>query len=96
MATQQPAAIDAELLSQCDLILAHKITAWEDINALDRLSATYMQGDLKMLVRELNRRGEALLVDDDTESVATIRVRPRLSSHGGAEVHEKKQRKSLF
>ena len=96
VATQQPAAIDAELLSQCDVIIAQKITAWEDINALDRLSATYMQGDLKTLVRKLNRRGEALLVDDETESVATIRVRPRLSSHGGAEVHEKKQRKSLF
>ena len=96
VATQQPAAIDAELLSQCDIIVAHKITAWEDINALDRLSATYMQGDLKTLVRGLNRRGEALLVDDETESVSTIRVRPRLSSHGGAEIHEKKQRKSLF
>jgi hypothetical protein len=79
-----------------DLIIAHKITAWEDVNALDRLSATYMQGDLKTLIRHLNRRGEALLVDDETESVSTIRVRPRLSSHGGAEIHEKNQRKSLF
>jgi uncharacterized protein len=96
VATQQPAAIDAELLSQCDIIVAHKITAWEDVNALDRLSATYMQGDLKTLVRGLNRRGEALLVDDETESVSTIRVRPRLSAHGGAEVHERQQRKSLF
>lgn len=96
VATQQPAAIDSELLSQCDIIIAHKITTWEDVNALDRLSATYMEGDLKTLIRELNRRGEALLVDDETESVFTIHVRPRLSSHGGAEIHEKKQRKSLF
>lgn len=96
VATQQPAAIDAELLSQCDVIVAHKITTWEDINALDRLSATYMEGDLKTLIRGLNRRGEALFVDDETELVSTIRVRPRLSSHGGAEIHEKRQRKSLF
>ncbi len=96
VATQQPAAIDPELLSQCDVIFAHKITAWEDIYALDRLSATYMDGDLKNYIRNLNRRGEALLVDDETESVTTIRVRPRFSSHGGAEIQEKTTRKSLF
>ena len=96
VATQQPAAIDPELLSQCDVILAHKITTWDDINALDRLSATYMQGDLKNYIRNLNRRGEALFVDDETESVSIIRVRPRFSSHGGAEIQEQINRKSLF
>ncbi|MBI1926139.1 ATP-binding protein [Candidatus Poribacteria bacterium] len=96
VATQQPAAIAPELLSQCDVIFAHKITAWEDIYALDRLSATYMDGDLKNYIRNLNRRGEALLVDDETESMTTIRVRPRFSSHGGAEIQEKTSRKSLF
>ena len=96
VATQQPAAMDPELLSQCDVIVAHKITTWDDINALDRLSATYMRGDLKGYIRNLNRRGEALLVDDETESVTTIRVRPRFSSHGGAEIQEKIVRKFLF
>ena len=96
VATQQPSAIDAELLSQCDLIVAHKITTWNDIHALDRLSATYMQGDLKGYIRELNRRGEALLVDDETEVVSTIRVRPRLSAHGGAEIQEKTATRSFF
>lgn len=96
VATQQPAAMDPELLSQCDVIVAHKITTWDDINALDRLSATYMRGDLKGYIRNLNRRGEALLVDDETESVTTIRIRPRFSSHGGAEIQEKTVRKFLF
>ena len=94
--TQQPAAIDPELLSQCDVIISHKITAWDDINALERLNATYMQSDLKTYIRNLSRSGEALLIDDETESVKTIRVRPRLSSHGGAEIQEKNVRKSLF
>lgn len=96
VATQQPSAIDSELLSQCDLIMAHKITTWEDIHALDRLSATYMEGDLKEYIRQLNRRGEALLVDDETESVNTIRVRPRRSAHGGAEIQEKTRSRSFF
>lgn len=96
VATQQPAAMDSELLSQCDVILSHKITSWEDINALNRLSATYIEGDLKTQVRTLSRRGEALLVDDETESVTFIKVRPRLSAHGGGEVHEAKREQSLF
>ena len=96
VATQQPSAIDSELLSQCDLIMAHKITTWDDIHALDRLSATYMQGDLKAYIRQLHRRGEALLVDDETETVRTIRVRPRRSAHGGAEIQERTTRRSFF
>ncbi len=96
VATQQPAAIDAELLSQCDIIVAHKITTWDDIHALDKLSATYMRGDLNGYIRELNRRGEALLVDDETEAVSIIRVRPRLSAHGGAEIQEHQTPQSFF
>ena len=55
-----------------------------------------MEGDLKGYIRDLNRKGEALLVDDETESVTTIRVRPRFSSHGGAEIQEKTIQKFLF
>ncbi len=95
-ATQQPSAIDTELLSQCDLILAHKITAIEDIQALNKLSATYMSGELKTLVRNLHRRGEAIVVDDEKESVTNVLIRPRRSKHGGGETIERKLRQSLF
>ena len=96
VATQQPAAMDSELLSQCDVILSHKITSWEDINALDRLSATYIEGNLKTHIKGLATRGEALLVDDEAESVTFVKVRPRLSAHGGAEIHEASQKQALF
>lgn len=96
VATQQPAAMDSELLSQCDVILSHKITSWEDINALDRLSATYVEGNLKIRIRALSRRGEALLVDDEAEAATYIKVRPRLSAHGGGETHETDHRQTLF
>ena len=33
---------------------------------------------------------------NETESIATIRVRPRFSSHGGAEIQEKTIQKFLF
>lgn len=96
VATQQPAAMDSELLSQCDVILSHKITSWEDINALDRLSSTYLEGNLKTQIRALSRRGEALLVDDESESAMFIKVRPRFSAHGGGETHEVQSKQTLF
>jgi len=95
-ATQQPSAIDLELLSQCDLILSHKITSVDDIQSLNRLSATYMSGELKTFVRNLSRRGEAILVDDERESVSRIAIRPRRSRHGGGESTERKIKRTLF
>ena len=85
-ATQQPAAIDRELLSQCDLVLAHKVTTSDDVDALNRLSHNYMASELKQYLRQIDRRGEALLVDDEEESVRVVQVRPRRSRHGGAEI----------
>ncbi|MEP0921209.1 ATP-binding protein [Leptolyngbya sp. ST-U4] len=85
-ATQQPAAIDRELLSQCDLVLAHKVTTSDDVDALNRLSHNYMASELKQYLRQIDRRGEALLVDDEEELVRVVQVRPRRSRHGGAEL----------
>jgi DNA helicase HerA-like ATPase len=95
-ATQQPSAIDSELLSQCDLILSHKITTVDDIQSLNRLSATYMSGELRSFVRNLSQRGEAILVDDERENVSRITIRPRRSKHGGGEPTEQKIRGTFF
>ncbi|HHW27503.1 MAG TPA: ATP-binding protein [Firmicutes bacterium] len=95
-ATQQPSAMDSDLLSQCDLIIAHKITSLEDVQALNRLSATYMTGEMKSVLRNIGQRGEAVMVDDEKESVTTVAIRPRRSKHGGGETVEKKLRKLLF
>lgn len=95
-ATQQPSAVDSDLLSQCDLVLAHKITSVDDVQSLNRLSATYMAGELRALIRSLGRRGEAILVDDEQEVVSRITIRPRRSRHGGGEPVEQKVKRSLF
>lgn len=86
IASQQPGAIDREVLSQCDLILCHKVTASGDVEALNRLSHDYMARELKVYLRQLKRTGEAVVVDDEQEAVSTVQVRPRRSKHGGAEV----------
>ncbi len=85
VASQQPSALDKEIISQCDVILAQKLTNSEDIQAINSLSQDYMGGELKTYIRKLNRRGEAVLVDDEQEKVMMMQVRPRRSHHGGGE-----------
>jgi len=85
IASQQPGAIDREILSQCDLILAHKLTATDDVEALNRLSHNYMKRELKTYMQQLGERGKALLVDDTQETIKILQVRPRRTKHGGAE-----------
>lgn len=83
VATQQPSAIDSEVLSQCDIILSHKLTSRDDVMALNRLSQDYMGSELRSIIAELERTGQAVLVDDERESVSMLQIRPRQSQHGG-------------
>jgi DNA helicase HerA-like ATPase len=85
VATQQPSAIDSDVLSQCDVILCHKITTREDIKSLNKLSQDYMGGELKTYVQNIDNVGEAVYVDDEEETVKMVKIRPRKSKHGGGE-----------
>jgi hypothetical protein len=84
VASQQPSAIDPEVLSQCDIILSHKMTSREDVLALNSLSQDYMGSELRTYIRSLNRTGEAVIVNDEMETVQMLRIRPRRSAHGGS------------
>jgi len=85
VASQQPSALDGELISQCDVIIAQKLTNQEDIQKINALSQDYMSGELKTYIRKLERRGEAVMVDDEQEKVMIVQIRPRKSYHGGGE-----------
>jgi DNA helicase HerA-like ATPase len=85
VASQQPSAIDSEVITQCDVIVAQKLTNRADIHAINALSQDYMGGELKTYIRRLKRRGEAVLVDDEQETVVMSQIRPRKSYHGGGE-----------
>lgn len=85
VSSQQPSAIDSEVLSQCDITLSHKLTNIEDIQAINRLSHDYMAAELKTYIRNLKRSGEAVMVDDEQENVSVVQIRPRRSRHGGGE-----------
>jgi len=81
-ATQCPDALPGVAVSQSDLLVAHRLTAAADVEALRAARPTYLGGDLAD--RLPTAPGEALVVDDATESVRTVRVRDRLTPHRGA------------
>jgi hypothetical protein len=86
MATQRPSAVEPEVLSHSDIILCHRLTAQEDIDALSRIRPTFMQGDIRDSIKKIGtEKGVGVLIDDTSESIHVIRVRPRVSWHGGAE-----------
>ncbi|OGO21924.1 MAG: ATPase [Chloroflexi bacterium RBG_16_50_9] len=83
VASQQPSAIDAEILTQCGIRIVHRITSKDDYRAIDALSQDYLSDGLFSQIKQLNGPGQTLLIDDERESVIPVQVRPRQSLHGG-------------
>jgi hypothetical protein len=81
LATQRPSALPAVAVSQSDLVVAHRLTAQADVDALAAAQPTYLAGSVAS--RLPDGRGEALVVDDATETACTVRVRERRTEHGG-------------
>jgi hypothetical protein len=45
-----------------------------------------MGRELKQIIVSLERTGQAVLVDDERESVSFLQIRPRQSQHGGGTI----------
>ncbi|WP_411967779.1 ATP-binding protein [Haloferax sp. YSSS75] len=82
LATQRPSALPDVAVSQADLRIVHRLTAGPDVSAMAAADPTYF--DETLTSRLPRERGCALVVDDTTESVHDVRVRPRETSDGGA------------
>jgi hypothetical protein len=85
LSTQQPSALDSEVLSQCDTVIAHKISMKLDLDALNALSQDYMRMEFKEYVRKVKEPGEAIFLDDEREELSLVKIRARMTSHGGRE-----------
>jgi len=83
VASQQPSAIDAEVLTQCDLKIVHRLTSKNDRRAVNALSEDYVEKGLTQYWGRLKNPGQAVLIDDLDEKVTPVQVRPRYSNHGG-------------
>jgi hypothetical protein len=93
MCTQRPGSLDMDILSQCDLIVCHRLTAQIDIDALNRIRPTFSSGNILEHIDALphDRAGFALAIDDITETVIPFQIRPRKSWHAGEDAIAKKK-----
>jgi DNA helicase HerA-like ATPase len=81
LATQRPSAVPPTTVSQTDLLVAHRLTSTADIDALQAAQPTYLDGDFAARLPETT--GDALVIDDSTESAHHVTVRERRTPHGG-------------
>lgn len=86
LASQQPSAIDNEVLSQCDVILSHLLTSVDDSQTVAKVASTFSGIEIKNSIQSLARTGEAIFLDDLENTFNKIKVRPRLSKPGGSEL----------
>ncbi len=85
LATQQPGALDPRVLSQCDILIIHRLTAGVDSQAIgSRISEIHgAKSVIHYMKRMPKEPGYAIVMDDQTEEVVPILVRPRQSWHAG-------------
>ncbi|MDD3159776.1 MAG: ATP-binding protein [Candidatus ainarchaeum sp.] len=80
LATQRPEKLHPDAISQCDIFISHRMTSQPDIKAVGAIRPTYMTTDLDKLYSEMPRqKGYALIIDDNTEKVWMVKIRPRFS-----------------
>ena len=84
LATQQPGQIHKDVMTQSDIVLSHRVTAKPDIEALNEIMQTYLLSNIKKQIDDLpSLKGSAIILDDNSERIYPIRVRPRFTWHGG-------------
>ncbi|MGM0406077.1 MAG: ATP-binding protein [Thermoplasmatota archaeon] len=86
LATQEPSALHDSAIRQSDLIIAHNLTARDDVAALGMAKQSYMKNGLDEMVGQMEfRRGLALIFDDKTRKTQLCMVRPRYTLHTGVD-----------
>lgn len=84
LASQQPGKIHSDVLTQSDIVIAHRVTAKIDVDALGTLMQSYMREGLDKQLNYLPRvKGSGIIFDDTNERLYPMRIRPRFTWHGG-------------
>ena len=96
MITQRPNKLHEDALSQADLVISHRLTAKADVEALRGIMQTYMMEDLQDYLKALPRKkGAAIVLDDNSERIYAVQIRPRFTWHAGGSPSALKK-KGLF
>ncbi|VVB78977.1 DNA double-strand break repair helicase HerA [uncultured archaeon] len=84
LATQQPGVIHRDVMTQSDIVISHRLTNKEDLSALNTMMQSYLiEGITKTMNNLPELKGSAILLDDNSERIYPIRIRPRFTWHGG-------------
>ncbi len=84
LATQQPGQIHRDVMTQSDIVIAHRVTAAPDIEALNHIMQSYLLSGIKKYMDDLpHLKGSAIILDDNSERIYPMRMRPRFTWHGG-------------
>ncbi len=82
--TQRPNKLHETVISQADLVISHRLTAKADLDALGSVMQTYLLEDIRKSISRLPKtKGSGLILDDNSERLYKIQVRPRKSWHAG-------------
>jgi hypothetical protein len=97
LATQQPGKIHTDVMTQADIVIAHHITANIDVTALGMLMQSYMREGLDKMLNNLpSSKGSAIIFDDNNEKMYPMKMRPRLTWHGGGSPSALSEKKKMF
>ena len=97
LASQQPGKIHTDVMTQADTVISHRITAKLDVDALGALMQSYMREGLVTTLDALPRvKGAAIVFDDTNERMYPMRVRPRMTWHGGGAPSAIPEKKKIF
>lgn len=99
LASQQPGRIHTDVMTQSDIVIAHRVTAKLDVDALGMLMQTYMREGMDKELNNLpSSKGSAIAFDDVNERSFSMKIRPRFTWHGGSSpiaYHKKKEQFEL-
>ncbi len=84
LATQQPGKIHTDVMTQSDIVLAHRVTSKPDVDALNHMMQSYLTTTIQGFMNDLpSLKGSAIILDDNSERIYPMRMRPRFTWHGG-------------
>jgi len=84
LATQQPGQIHHDVMTQSDIVIAHRVTSKPDLEALNFIMQSYILESIKKQMDDLpSLKGSAIILDDNSERIYPARIRPRFTWHGG-------------
>jgi len=84
LATQQPGQIHTDVMTQSDIVISHRVTSKPDIDALNYIMQSYLLEGIKKQMDNLpTSKGSAIILDDNSERLYPMKVKPRFTWHGG-------------